>query len=362
MSTKTLLENVIKSKVTTKQFKKLSQLTLKDLRNGWKFCDPCCGRGFIIFDVVELLVKNIGEEYRQEIMDAMYGMDIEPHFIKLLKALGYKNVKVGDASNPKDWFLDTYNITMKFDCIIMNPPYQRDLHLKILKEVQNHINLAGKIICLHPSKWIKRFDYWKNKWNMFKVENVEFIDEVTSRTIFSAEIGSQLSITLLSNNGSTDYKKYSNYIPWVKEKIIDVTPFLLNDKKAKFRTTNKNEQYILNLPIVHGNTGCFDMTEITSKVYARALKVKFGKRLQDINSLAFNTEKERKHFYDSTFTNFYKFLIITCRDGQTATSCYYALPIMEDYSQPWTDERFYKFFNITKEEQKIIEDTMAKYK
>ena len=29
---------------------------------------------------------------------------------------------------------------------------------------------------------------------------------------------------------------------------------------------------------------------------------------------------------------------------------------MSDYSKPWTDERFYKYFNITKEEQKIIEE------
>ena len=36
--------------------------------------------------------------------------------------------------------------------------------------------------------------------------------------------------------------------------------------------------------------------------------------------------------------------------------------IMSDYSKPWTDERFYKFFNITPAEQKVIEETMEKYK
>ena len=34
--------------------------------------------------------------------------------------------------------------------------------------------------------------------------------------------------------------------------------------------------------------------------------------------------------------------------------------IMSDYSKPWDDARFYKFFNITSEEQKAIEETMAK--
>ena len=91
---------------------------------------------------------------------------------------------------------------MKFDCIIMNPPYQREKHLEILAEAEKHIKDGGKAICLHPSKWIRRFDYWNNKWNKFKVETVEFIDSLTSKTVFeSTAIGSQLVITVISNSG-----------------------------------------------------------------------------------------------------------------------------------------------------------------
>lgn len=258
---------------------------------------------------------------------------------------------------------DLYNIDMKFDCIVMNPPYQRDLHLKILSEADKHKTDNGKVVCLHPSKWLQRFDYWKNKWNKFQIESAEFIDDITSRNIFpGTAIGSQLVITVLSKLGSFNYQKYSKYISWVKEKIIDKAPYLLSDKTSKFRTYTDGHEFQLNLPIIHGHIGKYDMTEITSKNYERALAVKFGKRPQDINTLKFNSETERKNFYDSTFTTFYKFLISLCRDGQTAGSCYYALPVMEDYSQPWTNERFYKFFNITSDEQKIIEETMAKYK
>lgn len=258
---------------------------------------------------------------------------------------------------------DISEVNMKFDCIIMNPPYQRDLHLKILKEAYKHIDVQnGKVVCLHPGKWLRRFDYWKNKWNTFKIESVKLIDDILSRTIFSdATIGSQLIVSVLSEKGSTDIKKYSKYIPWVKEKIIDKAPYILGKSDCKFRTFTDGHKFQLNLPIVHGNPGCYDMTEITSKKYEKALAVKYGKRPQDVNTLAFDTENERKNFYDSTFTIFYKFLISLCRDGQTATSCYYALPVMDDYTEPWTDERFYQFFNITKEEQAFIEETMKKY-
>lgn len=249
---------------------------------------------------------------------------------------------------------------MKFDCIIMNPPYTRDLHLRILSEVEKHISDNGKVVCLHPSKWIRRFDYWKNKWNRFKVEDVEFIDNITSRTIFNAAIGSQLAITTLSKSGTTDYVKYSRFIPWVKEKIIDKSE-TFNSKTSKYRTYKDGSPFQLNLPIIHGNVGALDMAEITSKDYSRALAVKFGKRPGDVNSLTFKSENERKNFYDSLFTDFYKFLILVCRDGQTACSCYYALPFLPDYTHKWTDDQLYKLFKLTDAEISTIRTTLEKF-
>ena len=260
---------------------------------------------------------------------------------------------------------------MKFDCIVMNPPYQRNLHLKILAEAIKHLNDNGTCVCLHPSKWIRRFDYWKTK-TIIPVKSASFLSDIESRNIFDAAIGSQLMITVATKDGSLDYKQYSRFLPWVKEKIIDKAQWLFNNLNCPGRTTNPNAKFILNLPIVHGNTGCYDMTELTSRVYERALNVKFGKRPQDINSFTFDSEEERKNFYDSLFTFFYKFLIITCRDGQTAGSCYYAIPWLGDainprtglkgYKGEWTDEDLMLFFNITPEEQKVIKETIEKYK
>ena len=70
---------------------------------------------------------------------------------------------------------------------------------------------------------------------------------------------------------------------------------------------------------------------------------------------------ERQNFLnslDTKFMNWYYMNFIVPGDCKIVAYMFR----MADYSQPWTDERFYKFFNITPDEQKIIEETTAKYK
>ena len=44
---------------------------------------------------------------------------------------------------------------MKFDCIIMNPPYKRNLHLKILAEAIKHLKDDGTCVNLSPVRWLQ---------------------------------------------------------------------------------------------------------------------------------------------------------------------------------------------------------------
>ena len=378
------------SKVASKQFKKLSRLTIKDLRNGWKFCDPCCGRGFIIFDVVELLVKNIGEEYRQEIMDAMYGMDIEPHFIKLLKALGYKNVKVGDASNPKDWFLDTYNITMKFDCIIMNPPYNRNLHLKILAEAITYLkDDNSKCVNLSPVRWLqdplaknkKKSDYHKFENTIRnKLSNIDVINKIDAQNCFNGTVfGADLGIYCCDIKGGFDCDKLINPI------LIKV----INKQKTYIKfDSNKKNGIRVRFPIICNNGGSGSGRKIDMASFGKMLwfknGLKDGKLWHDCYmhnqytkttdvipySVKFNSELEAQNFCNQFNTSFVKVYTHWMKSDVNVTpeivlwvnDCINPRTKLKGYESEWTDDDFYKFFNITKEEQKIIEDTMAKYK
>ena len=44
---------------------------------------------------------------------------------------------------------------MKFDRIIMNPPYDGNLHLKFLKEALNHLTEDGKVVNISPVRWLQ---------------------------------------------------------------------------------------------------------------------------------------------------------------------------------------------------------------
>ena len=85
--------------------------------------------------------------------------------------------------------------------------------------------------------------------------------------------------------------------------------------------------------------------------------------------IKFNSICEAENFYKSYKTIFLQYVCnITVQQQHIQ---FKFLPFLGDainprtklkgYKGEWTDDDFYKFFNITPDEQKIIEETMAKY-
>jgi site-specific DNA-methyltransferase (adenine-specific) len=53
-------------------------------------------------------------------------------------------------------------------------------------------------------------------------------------------------------------------------------------------------------------------------------------------------------------TRLFRFLVLINKNTQHATSKVYSLVPIQDFSEPWTDEKLYKKYNITEEEVAFI--------
>ena len=67
------------------------------------------------------------------------------------------------------------------------------------------------------------------------------------------------------------------------------------------------------------------------------------------------TETEAKHLCGYISTKFFRFLVMLKKTSQHAPASVYSFVPLQDFSEPWTDEKLYKKYNLTEEEIAFIE-------
>ena len=69
----------------------------------------------------------------------------------------------------------------------------------------------------------------------------------------------------------------------------------------------------------------------------------------------FRTKKECQNVISYISTRFFRFIVLQKKPSQNATRKVYDFVPTQDFSEPWTDEKLYKKYGITKEEVAFIE-------
>ena len=258
----------------------------------------------------------------------------------------------------------------KFDVAIMNPPYDKNLHLKILEKV---IPVADKVVNISPVRWLQDplAKYKKNSdYNKFeesiskKIESLDVIDSNNAQIIFdSAVFCIDLGIYTIGSGG---YNYTCNNS--IMDKVWNHAAKrggLPIEKYAKRTYDN----YMLIASIVGGNgvsQNCFvskptlnyneriygkffvnDMSELRHENLTECKK-KYGGywgNCENWNVCSFATVNELENFYKSTHTNFFRYVYWTSTVDVNVHPEF--LPYMQDYTQPWTDKRFCDYFGIT---------------
>ena len=289
----------------------------------------------------------------------------------LLVKNGNKNYLNQKLYDNMDKFLNM-NEKKKFDCIIMNPPYDKNLHLKILEKV---IPVADKVVNVSPIRWLqdplakykRNSDYKRYEDTISKmIESLEVVEREKAAEIFNIRQESDLGI-LMIGRGGFDYVAFSSnpiiekmlsksdcFLSNVMEsnnsegwrvKLVDLKPLNAgsNGKKGtagwynRYILLHQNKSWVYkdgyqagkHWSAYNGTSGCKVFTE-DDKMPA---------------SIKFDTKVEAENFENSTKTMFYKYLVFSMK--MNSHTPFTGLPFMKGYTQPWTDKRFCEYFGIT---------------
>lgn len=246
---------------------------------------------------------------------------------------------------------------MPFDKIIINPPYDKNLHLKILREAMKHIEKeGGEIVNLSPIRWLQDplAEYKRGSdWFRFadireKIESLDIIPSVEAQSIFNAAIWGDLGIYYITNNAK-GYKSSFKYKWFIDKVILKIKDNIGNHMTPERGKCDFSKPFI-KVSELHGHQGQKDFYDFMSPDIKLAKSTKSGSCAHTVN---FDTDEEADNFFYSLQTNFYKFINVCVKQSMNVPWIY--APWLGDYSKPWTDADLYEYFGLTAEEIDIIE-------
>ena len=288
---------------------------------------------------------------------------------------------------------------MTYDFILMNPPYDKNLHLKIVEQSIPMLTDDGILVNLSPIRWLQDplAKYKKSSdWYKFKDvrERIERVDVITSREAFDV-----FNVNFEFDLGIYAIRKFvTGYNVPFNEDIVDKVVSLTKDTLSNHVDTDRIDGVRVRLqtlrPIATGKrnltsivkTRLFEVCHNTvSWVYVNGYTpggntfwgdnvtdgavVHYKKGTPIPESISFPNETEAVNFENSTKTNFYRYLVLKMKVGSSLPVNY--LPWMGDcvnprtglkgYEGEWVDEDFRSYFGITDSEWEEIKCTMKPY-
>ena len=283
---------------------------------------------------------------------------------------------------------------MKFDICLMNPPYDKSLHLKFLEKA---IQISNNVVSIQPIRWLQDPDVQKHKKNFVNsignnIVSLDVVPENEASKLFNARLSFDLGIYVCKNNPSSktfDIDIFSHtidnvYVKDILDKIEKYAPNYLKNvvEENKLDGWREKVDFIRPLPQFDPRRGkSYDVPwkgayrYVFSHSYIFYNGKRDGKWWSEIGvknqytkapgepiplSIKFNTETETRNFENSLSTVFMQFIKRSYQRGGVNVPLVH-IPFMNDYTKPWTDDRFKKYFKLTKEEWNNIENIMKPY-
>ena len=251
--------------------------------------------------------------------------------------------------------------------LILNPPYSKNLHLKILQEAMKR---SDDVVNLSPIRWLqdplaeykKGTTDWKTYKNIReKIEGVDVVSMKEACDLFGALFNTDLGIYHITNKGGFDCKKLIKSNTHIVDACIkcgfpELVRYDENDERAfvSIRTIT-NLHRTTAYDIVSHNNGIFIKGKTTDGKAWRDVLYKTKTCNDDRVPLGiyFDTKDEAENFIKWSDTKTIKYFVKQLVVDQHIYTEF--LPFMPTYTHPWTDEMLYEYFGLTEDEVKEIE-------
>jgi hypothetical protein len=352
----------------------VKKLKLNELKS---FYFPYAKSGSVIIALTYLLKENskkiFGRGLTNEEIVSMISYD-DKKFGSLINTMGFSKI----TKTNKDF-------------IVINPPYKRGFHIKVFNKAFKELNDGGTLICLHPSTQIINND-GSNESEIFRntLQNYDTtITFINGNKIFDAGFFTPLSVTRVkklksnnikllnkffddSNNKLEDYSNIDDIYIHPNKIVLDIRNSILkklNNSIGDFLFRNGSKgQYYLKFVTVSGHPPKNNENNIHPDFYQLIYKSdenNFDKLLTQTpqgkknnggiyNELSFEDYKSAKNGFEYLKTKFSRFCLSLVKTGQNLnTSDMKYIPYM-DFSQEWTDEKLFDYFELSQEERDFI--------
>lgn len=289
-----------------------------------------------------------------------------------LKSIWNASNELFDKVFTEKEFYEWIEKQMKFDKIIMNPPYDGNSNLygKLTLAAKQH---SKEVICLSPylnylSTSQKKQTKEISKELMQYLESYELVDPAS----FDAAFDKELCIFHFKDNPSQKididdlyWKNFSNpkLTKSILEKMIQYKDHCYDKIIPKKNFDNYKYKVAFAGTRGHAGNGIkeWDWTTLLDEEKMSNFKIRKDEGSNDMYAFPFNTEKECKEFVKWTNSDIFGYLILIQKHSIAMDKWLFKIIPYFDFKKEWNEKDRCKEFGLTKEEYDYIVDEMKDF-